>query len=80
VVSLDYFRLAVPKGCVRIAQRFNAGIGDEGRRVPKGRLTNSARVLPFNHPFGTYALGTAFPALKHRAIVRSPSGTILQLA
>jgi hypothetical protein len=80
IVSPQNLRLAVPKGRVKIAQRFNAGMGDEGCRVPKGRLTNSARVLPFNRPFGTYALGTVFPALKHRAIVRSPAGTTLQLA
>jgi hypothetical protein len=79
IVSLGNLRLAVPEGRVRIAQRFNAGMGDEGCRVPKGRLTNSARVLPFIRPFGTYAIGTAFPALKRRVIVRSPSGTTLQL-
>ena len=79
IVSLGNLRLAVPKGRMRIAQRFNAGMGDEGRRVPKGRLTNSTRVLPFIRPFGTYALETAFPALKRRAIVGSPSGTTLLL-
>jgi hypothetical protein len=79
-VSQGIPRLAVPKGRVRIAQRFNAGIGGVVCRVPKGRLTNSARLLPLNRPFGTYALGTAFPALKRRAIDRSPSGTTLQLA
>jgi hypothetical protein len=63
---------------VRIAQRFNAGMVVEHRRVPKGRLTNGARLLQFNRPFGTYALGTTFPALKRRAIVGSPSGTTLQ--
>jgi hypothetical protein len=48
-----------------------------GPAVPKGRLTDSARVLPFSRPYGTYALGRGFPALKRRAIVESPSGTTL---
>jgi len=78
-VSQGIPRLDVPKGRVRIAQRFNAGMGGVVCRVPKGRLTNSARLLPFNRPFGTYALGTAFPGLKPRAIVRGPSWTMLQL-
>jgi hypothetical protein len=70
---------AVPEGLVRIAQRFNAGVADERRRVPKGRLNDGGRGLPFSRPYGTYSLGTAFPALKRRAIVGSPSGTKPQL-
>ena len=70
-------RQVVPKGLARVAQRFNAGMVDEERRVPKGRLSDSAWVFSLNRPFGTYAFGAAFPALKRRAIVGSPSGTTL---
>ncbi len=68
----------VPKGQLTIAQRFNAGMADQYRRVPKGRLNGCARALPVGRPFGTYPLLTVFPALKRRAIVGSLSGTTLQ--
>jgi hypothetical protein len=78
LLPIGNLRQAVPEGLVKIAQRFNAGIVGERHRVPKGRLINGPRLLQFNRPFGTYALGTTFPALKRRAIVGSPSGTTLQ--
>jgi hypothetical protein len=70
---------AVPEGLVRIAQRFNAGVANERCQVPKGRLNDGGRGLLFIRPSGTYCLGTAFPALKRRAIVGSPFGTKPQL-
>jgi hypothetical protein len=78
LLPIGNLRQAVPEGLAKIAQRFNAGMVDERHRVPKGRLTNGARLLQFNRPFGTYALGTTFPALKRPAIVGSLSGTTLQ--
>ena len=36
-----------------------------------------ARLLPFSRPFGTYTVRPAFPALKRRAILTRPSGTLL---
>ena len=76
--SDQYLRGPVPKGLVALAQRFNAEIADEHRRVPKGRPNACARFLPATRPCGTYTLVTVFPALKRRAIVGSPSGTTLQ--
>ena len=69
LLPIANLRQAVPKGLVKIAQRFNAGMVDERHRVPKGRLTNATRLLQFDRPFGTDALGTTSPALKRRAIV-----------
>ena len=69
---------AVPKGHVRIAQRFNAGMAGKRSRVPKERLNCGARGLGFSRPFGTYAHRAAIPALKRRAILRCPSGTTSQ--
>lgn len=62
--------MAVPRGRLTIAQRFNAG--DRPRRsptnprVPKGRLT-----APLSRPFGTSAATAAgaAPAMNRRAIV-----------
>lgn len=78
VTPMATHRRPVPKGQLTIAQRFNAGMADQYRRVPKGRLNGCARALPVSRPFGTYPLVTVFPALKRRAIVGSPSGTTLQ--
>jgi len=64
---------------MRIAQRFNAGVANECCQIPKGRLNDGGRGLLFSRPSGTYCLGTAFPALKRRAIVGSPFGTIPQI-
>ena len=55
---------------MRIAQRFNAGIEVGLYQVPKGRQ-NPRSV---GRPFGTYAFGRPYPALKRWAILRRPSG------
>ncbi len=68
---------AVPKGHLRIAQRFNAGVVGELPRVPKGRLSDVTRMQSFSRPFGTRAIEAVFPALKHRAILARPFGTNL---
>ena len=44
-------------------------------QVPKGRLNGCAPARDFNRPFGTHRLRCSDPALKRRAIVKSPSGT-----
>ena len=61
-----------------MAQRFNAGIADEHRRVSKGRLDGRARLGPVSRPVGIYGVWATFPALKRRAIIGSPSGKTLQ--
>ena len=69
----------VPKGPVRIAQRFNAGSNGAMRPVPKGRLKVACRESlaqsVFSRPFGTCAALVHHPALKHGATVDCPSGT-----
>ena len=57
---------------MRIAQRFNAGIEVWFYQVPKGRLN----LRSVGRPFGTYAFGRPYPALKRWAILRRPSGTV----
>ena len=56
---------------MRIAQRFNAGFEVWLYQVPKGRLN----LRSVGRPFGTYAFGRRYPALKRWAIFRRPSGT-----
>ena len=57
-----------------IAQRFNAGIEVVFYQVPKGRLN----LRSVGRPFGTYAFGRPYPALKRWAIFRRPSGTAIR--
>ncbi len=64
-------RSFVPEGHPTIARRFNAGEAARETLVPKGRLKT---LLAFSRPFGTYPLARPHPALKRRAIVRSPFG------
>ena len=44
-------------------------------RVPKGRLKGHTSAPDFSRPFGTCRRSLPYPALKRRAIVKSPSGT-----
>ena len=57
----------VPEGQMKIARRFNAGMGATPEQVPKGRLKDGATPYTFSRPFGTQILSTSFPALKRRA-------------
>ena len=54
---------------MRIAQRFNAGIEIEVwfYQVPKGRLN----LRSVGRPFGTYAFGRPYPALKRLSLPTS---------
>src|SRR5437773_5137765 len=58
--------VGVPKGQSRIAQRFNAGLGAERSRVPKGRLRSNPTPDPsaFSRPFGTCEPCGMFPGVK----------------
>jgi len=67
--SLFIQEMGVPKGHLRIAQRFNAGMHATPRQVPKGRLKDVAHGYPFSRPFGTRMLATTLPAFKRRAII-----------
>ena len=60
----------VPKGQLKIAQRFNAGATTAPGQVPTGRLKEGARGR-FSRPFGTRIGSTTFPTLKRRAILGS---------
>src|SRR5207244_8760574 len=60
--------MEVPKGHLRIAQRFNAGMHPTPEQVPKGRLKESADGYAFSRPFGTRIPSPTIPALKRRAI------------
>ena len=55
-------------------KRFNAGIEVWFYQVPKGRLN----LRSVGRPFGTYAFGRPYPALKRWAIFRRPSGTAIR--
>ena len=62
---------------VRIAQRFNAGSRQEGKRVPEGRQKTGFRSPASAVPPGLWGGSNHDPALKRWAIVECPSGTDL---
>ena len=64
---------------MKIARRFNAGRNARPEQVPKGRLTGGANRCSFSRPFGTQVLQVTFPALKRRATLECPSGTITEV-
>lgn len=62
---------------MRLARRFNAGFSRAGAKSQRdGRLLLAA----LGRPFGTWRLLCASPALKCRANVVRPSGTLHRLA
>jgi hypothetical protein len=65
---------------MRIARRFNAGNSVKETGVPKGRLKhseNTERIQAFSAvPSGLNGNLRQIPALKRRAIVGGPFGTI----
>jgi len=67
---------SVPAGRMRIARRFNAGFDAIRRRVPKGRLRQVPKIQPSLRDWWTTK---SYPALKRRAILKYPSGTIWRL-
>jgi hypothetical protein len=62
--------LVVPKGQVRVAQRFNAGLDDKRSPVPKGRVRSNLTRHPSPVPSGLVCYAGCFPALKRRAILK----------
>ena len=60
---------------MRIAQRFNAGLRQEGKRVPEGRPKTGFPSRASAVPPGLWGLQPRDPALKRWAIVECPSGT-----
>ena len=62
----------IPKGCLRIARRFNAGDVPKCRSVPKERLKITPSCQPSRRDL---RLSPASPALKRRAILKCSSGT-----
>ena len=61
--------MTVPKGQLRVAQRFNAGRLTAWKQVPKGRLNGHPAARSLSRPFGTPTRPASFPALKRRAFV-----------
>ena len=64
-----------PGGTPENSPAFQRREQTDGNRVPKGRLIGCAATQVFNRPFGTCRGFRTHPALKRRAIVKSPSGT-----
>ena len=62
--ALGRFQGSVPKGLVRIAQRFNAGMADEHRQVPKGRSNGRARFEPIQSSLRDSYAGSHVPGVE----------------
>src|SRR5436190_7515068 len=68
----------IPKGYMRIAQRFNVGFRRPAGRSPEGTAENPQRL---SRPFGTSGyFFAAYPTLKRWAIFGSPFGRTARLA
>jgi hypothetical protein len=68
----------VPEGLSIVARRFNAGFCLVSSPVPSGTVEISLSVseIYFRRAYGTRIIPQVYPALKWRATVRGPSGTL----
>jgi hypothetical protein len=65
--------ICIPKGCLRIAQRFNVGWGVQTCVSPEGTADPESIISAV--PTGLVAVGSLIPTLKRWAIFGRPFGT-----